>query len=42
MAKKSSKYVLSFFEKCDDYWDLYIRNLENPRLKPVFRYTITI
>ena len=39
------KYVpsyLFFGNKTDDYFYLYMRNLENSRLKPVFRYTIFI
>ena len=38
------KYVVIVFfrNKTDDYLYLYIRNLENSRLKPVFRYTIFI
>ena len=38
------KYVVIVFfrNKTDDYLYLYIRNLENLRLKPVFRYTIFI
>ena len=39
------KYVFIFFfqKKLDDYLYLYIRNLENSRLKqPVFRQTISI
>ena len=31
-----------FRSKSDDYLNLYIRNLENSRLKLVFRYTISI
>ena len=38
------KYVFIFFfqNKSDDYLYLYIRNLENSRLKPVSRYTISM
>ena len=38
------KYVVIFFfrNKTDDHLYLYIRNLENSRLKSVFRYTIFI
>ena len=28
--------ICRFLNKSDDYLDLYIRNLENSRLKPVF------
>ena len=44
----SQKFVLCvlacfvFRNKSDDYLYLYIRNLENQRLKPVFRYKISI
>ena len=31
-----------FRNKTDDYLYLYIRNLENSRLKSAFRYTISI
>ena len=34
--------IVFFRNKTDDYLYLYIRNLENSRLKPVFRYTIFI
>ena len=40
---QSLKTQLSFFlNKTDDYLYLFIRNLENSRLKPFFRYTIFI
>ena len=35
-------YILFFQNKSDDYLYLYIRNLENSRLKPVFRFTTSI
>ena len=34
---KINKKLLSFLSNSDDYLDLYIRNLENPHLKPGFR-----
>ena len=36
------KYVFCCCNKSDDYLYLYIINLENSRLKPDFRYTISI
>ena len=35
-------FIVFFHNKSDDYLYLYIKNLENSRLKPVFRYTISI
>ena len=34
-------FIVSFEKKSDDYLYLYIRNLENSRLKPVFWYSIS-
>ena len=34
--------IVFFSKKTDDYLYLYIRNLENSRLKPFFRYKIFI
>ena len=39
---KIHSYRFFFQNRTDDYLYLYIRNLENSRLKPVFRYTIII
>ena len=34
--------IVFFRNKTDDYLYLYVRNIENSSLKPVFRYTIFI
>ena len=35
-------FIVFFQNKSDDHLYLYIRNLKNSRLKPVFQYTISI
>ena len=42
LAFKYVLIVLFFRYTSDDYLYLYIRNLENSRLKPIFRYQISI
>ena len=42
LSKPLNTYLPFFRNKSDAYLSMYIRNLENSRSKPVFRYTISI